>query len=280
MSTIQTFHQLSAKCSQQTAMTYSTSFYSAIQLLDPSLRQPIYDIYGLVRYADEIVDSFHEYDKAKLLVEFKLDCFKAIEQKISLHPILHRFQICFHQYHIDKQLVEAFFESMEMDLGITKHNQYSYERYIYGSAEAVGLICLTIFCNGNATLLNQLKPAAKSLGAAFQKVNFLRDIKTDQQALHRCYFPNLDFNNINNQEKLSIEKEIQKDFNQALIGIKQLPLNCRLGVYVAYRYYYSLFKKIQSTSHQRILQKRIRIANIWKFFILTKAGIRHQLNLI
>jgi phytoene synthase len=243
------------------------------------LRQPIFDIYGFVRFADEIVDTFHDYDKAALLHQFKLDTYQAIAQGISMNPILHRFQLTFNKYKIDVALLDAFLLSMEMDLSKQQYDVNTYNTYIYGSAEVVGLMCLYIFCEGNHAQFEELKPSARSLGAAFQKVNFLRDIKADFEGLDRMYFPNCDFSKFTQQDKDQIEEDIQNDFSMALTGIKHLPLKARFGVYVAFKYYYSLFKKIKKVHPHSILKTRIRIPDYGKIFILAKASIRSQLNL-
>ena len=274
------FHEVSQLCSRKTTEKYSTSFSSAIRLLHADLRQPVYNIYGFVRLADEIVDTFHAHDKEQLLQEFKKQTYEAIERKISLNPILQSFQLTVNAYQIDLALIEAFFHSMEMDLDRKVYTQNSYHEYIYGSAEVVGLMCLYIFCKGDLTKYEQLRPAAQSLGAAFQKVNFLRDIKADFEGLDRVYFPNCDFNHFTEKDKLAIEEDIQKDFENALEGIKALPLQCRFGVYVAYKYYYSLFKKIKKTKHHAILKTRIRIPDYGKVVILAKAKLRSQLNFL
>jgi phytoene/squalene synthetase len=279
MSTFQLYDQVTATASRQTTIMYSSSFSSAIKLLHADLRQPIYDVYGLVRFADEIVDTFHDYDKATLLANFKKDTYTAIEQGVSLNPILHRFQITFRKYNIGIDLVEAFFNSMEMDLSNQTYTVDSYQKYIYGSAEVVGLMCLHIFCDGDNAQFEALKPSAQRLGAAFQKVNFLRDIKADFEGLSRLYFPNCDFTNFKKEDKILIEQDIQSDFAAALEGIKNLPLKARFGVYVAYKYYYSLYKKIKKTKHHSILKMRIRIPDYRKVLILANAGIRSQLNL-
>jgi phytoene/squalene synthetase len=280
MSTFQLYNQVTAETSKQTTLMYSSSFSSAIKLLHEDLRQPIYDVYGLVRYADEIVDTFHDFDKAKLLAQFKIDTYNAIEQGISLNPILHRFQLTFRKYNIGQDLVEAFFNSMEMDLSKQDYDAAAYQNYIYGSAEVVGLMCLHIFCDGNKEKYEQLRSSAQSLGAAFQKVNFLRDIKADFEGLERMYFPNCDFTNFKPEDKQQIEADIQADFSAALKGIKLLPIKARFGVYVAYKYYYTLYKKIRKTQHDSILHTRIRIPDYGKLFILAKAKIRSQLNLL
>ena len=279
MSTFQLYNQVTAETSKQTTLMYSSSFSSAIKLLHEDLRQHIYDVYGLVRYADEIVDTFHDFDKAKLLAQFKIDTYNAIEQGISLNPILHRFQLTFRKYNIGQDLVEAFFNSMEMDLSKQDYDAAAYQNYIYGSAEVVGLMCLHIFCDGNKEKYEQLRSSAQSLGAAFQKVNFLRD-KADFEGLERMYFPNCDFTNFKPEDKQQIEADIQADFSAALKGIKLLPIKARFGVYVAYKYYYTLYKKIRKTQHDSILHTRIRIPDYGKLFILAKAKIRSQLNLL
>jgi len=259
---------------------YSTSFSSAIKLLHKDLRTPIYNIYGLVRFADEIVDTFHDYDKKELLAEFKQETYSAIDRGVSLNPVLHSFQLTVNEFKIDRDLVEAFFKSMEWDLSKDKYDAAGYAAYIYGSAEVVGLMCLYVFCEGDQTAYDQLKPAAQALGAAFQKVNFLRDVKTDYQQLNRTYFPGMDFKNFTGAMKLQIETEIEEDFAKAYAGILQLPVKARFGVYVAYKYYLSLFRKIKKVQPAKILDQRIRIPNYLKAFILAKAGIRTQFNLL
>ena len=274
------FHEVSQDCSRITTEKYSTSFSSAIRLLHKDLRTPICNIYGFVRFADEIVDTFHGYDKAMLFEEFKKATYDAIERGISLNPILHSFQMTVNQYKIDHALIDAFLYSMELDLGKHTYDRAGYETYIYGSAEVVGLMCLYIFCEGNQVQYDALKPAAKSLGSAFQKVNFLRDVKADFEGLDRMYFPDCDFANFTQADKLAIEQDIQKDFDEAYAGILNLPIKARFGVYVAYKYYLSLFKKIQRLEPAHILESRIRIPDYGKAFILAKAGIRSQLNIM
>ena len=274
------FHEVSQDCSRITTEKYSTSFSSAIRLLHKDLRTPICNIYGFVRFADEIVDTFHGYDKAMLFEEFKKETYDAIERGISLNPILHSFQMTVNQYKIDHALIDAFLYSMELDLGKHTYDRAGYETYIYGSAEVVGLMCLYIFCAGNQAQYDALKPAAKSLGSAFQKVNFLRDVKADFEGLDRMYFPDCDFANFTQADKLAIEQDIQKDFDEAYAGILNLPIKARFGVYVAYKYYLSLFKKIQRLEPAHILESRIRIPDYGKAFILAKAGIRSQLNIM
>lgn len=274
------FHQVSQQCSKITTQQYSTSFCSAIRLLHTDLQTPIFNIYGVVRFADEIVDTFHDYPQENLLQQFRQETFDSIKRGISLNPILHSFQLTVNQYGIDLQLIEAFFKSMELDLHKQQYDQAGYEDYIYGSAEVVGLMCLYIFCEGNEGLYQQLKPYARSLGAAFQKVNFLRDLKADYMGLNRVYFPGCDFRNFTAAQKSCIESDIQNDFDNAYKGIVQLPLKARFGVYVAYKYYLSLFKKIKKVEPEAIMQQRIRIPNFRKMYIVAKAGVRSQFNIL
>ena len=273
------FNELCEQCSRTTTEKYSSSFSSAIKLLHSDLRAPIYNIYGFVRFADEIVDTFHQYQKEELLLEFRKETYAAIARGISLNPILHSFQSTVRGYLISTELIEAFFSSMEMDLGKTEYNTKGYRKYIYGSAEVVGLMCLYIFCEGNEDQYRKLKPAARSLGAAFQKVNFLRDVKADYEQLNRTYFPGVDFRNFTSSMKNQIEKDIAKDFRDAYRGILELPAKARFGVYVAYKYYLSLFEKIKKTKPTRILEQRISIPKYGKIYILAKAGLRSQFNL-
>jgi len=274
------FHKVSERCSRDTTEQYSTSFFSAIGLLHKDLRQPVCNIYGFVRFADEIVDTFHEYDKAALLAQFKQETYEAISRGISLNPILNSFQRTVNEYGIDPQLIDAFFRSMEMDLSNTSYNCDGYVEYIYGSAETVGLMCLYVFCEGNTEKYEKLKTPARSLGAAFQKVNFLRDVKSDYKGLNRTYFPGCDFTNFTGSQKKKIEEDIQFDFNDAYKGILRLPVKARFGVYVAYKYYLSLFKKIRKVQPARILDHRIRIPNYSKAFIIIRAGVKNRLKLI
>ncbi len=274
------YDTVSEECSRLTTERYSTSFSSAIRLLHRDLRTPICNIYGLVRFADEIVDTFHGYDKADLLARFKSDAYTAINEGISLNPILHSFQLTVNQYGIDHELIEAFFRSMEFDLDKTEYDQMGYEEYIYGSAEVVGLMCLYVFCEGNKQEYEDLRPYARSLGAAFQKVNFLRDVKADYQQLNRVYFPGVDFQHFTPAMKQKIEEDIAKDFHHAYIGITKLPLKARFGVYLAYKYYLSLFRKIRKMHPQRILEERIRIPNYAKAWVAAKAVVRTQLNML
>lgn len=280
MTNMQLFYDVSQDCSRNVTEKYSTSFSSSIKLLGKSIQQPIFNIYGFVRFADEIVDTFHDYDKQTLLTEFKEATYQAIERKISLNPILQSFQSTVNEYNIDLGLIDAFLHSMELDLGKQNYDKAGYEEYIYGSAEVVGLMCLYVFCNGDKSLYEELKPGARSLGAAFQKVNFLRDLKADYDGLKRVYFPSCDFENFSKCDKQAIESDIQKDFDAAYVSILKLPLNARFGVYVAYKYYLSLFKKIKNLQPQSIMQQRVRIPDYSKALIVAKAGIRLQLNLL
>jgi phytoene/squalene synthetase len=278
--TIELFHQVSYECSRSVTLRYSTSFSSAIKLLHRDLRQPVFNIYGFVRFADEIVDTFHGYDKQKLLQQFKTETFDAIRRGISLNPILNSFQQTVNEYGIDHHLIHAFFSSMESDLTQNCYDRQGYEEYIYGSAEVVGLMCLYVFCAGNKAQYEKLKAPARALGAAFQKVNFLRDIKADFVDLSRIYFPGCDFHNFTEEDKLQIQEDIESDFREAYNGILGLPIKAKFGVYVAYKYYYSLFKKIKQIEPRFILQKRIRIPNYHKAFIVIRASVKNRLNLI
>lgn len=262
------FDRVSAACSKLTTKAYSTSFSLGIQLLADKLHEPIYGIYGFVRFADEIVDSFHEYPKAALLHDFREQTYRAIKDRISLNPILNSFQQVVHRYHIEQELVDTFLDSMEMDLHQHFYSRSIYEKYILGSAEVVGLMCLRVFTDGNHALYEQLKFPAMKLGAAFQKVNFLRDVRTDSQELGRHYFPQVNLNNFSCEDKAAIEAEIASDFNDALSGIKALPLSSRKGVYLAYAYYRVLFNKIRSLPPQKIMTERIRVANSHKIGIM------------
>ncbi|HYM94665.1 MAG TPA: squalene/phytoene synthase family protein [Chitinophagaceae bacterium] len=277
---LQLFHTVSQDCSRIVTEKYSTSFASAIRLLHRSIRTPIYNIYGFVRFADEVVDTFHEQDQAVLMKELKTETYNAFERRLSLNPILNSFQQTVHEYKIDITLVEAFFRSMELDLTKKKYNHEEYSHYVYGSAESVGLMCLTVFCEGDEELYEKLKTPAQTLGSAFQKVNFLRDLKADYTGLSRVYFPECDFDNFTISDKQEIESEIQKEFDFASQGILQLPVKARFGVYVAYKYYLSLFKKIKKTEPAKILEERIRIPDYHKALILFNAGIKNQLRLI
>lgn len=259
---------------------YSTSFSKGIAAFHPRFRYPIYSIYGFVRFADEIVDTFHTQDKQKLLDDFEKEAFDAIEKKISLNPILQSFQITVNHYQIDRELIRCFLKSMQMDIDKAAFTETEYAQYIHGSAEVIGLMCLRVFCESDDKLYNQLAPSAKRLGSALQKINFLRDIKADHKERSRIYFPGISFEVFNDQTKKQIEGDIQHDFEEGFKGIKALPHDARLGVYIAYQYYLSLFKKIVNTSAETILQKRIRISNSSKALLYYKAVLRHKLGLI
>lgn len=277
---LQLFHQTSENCSRIVTENYSTSFSSAIQMLHKDLRRPIYNIYGFVRLADEIVDTFHDHDKRTLLEQFRRETFDAIDRGISLNPVLNSFQLTVNEFQVDHKLIHAFFHSMEMDLEKRSYDAEGYKEYIYGSAEVVGLMCLYVFCEGNKERYQELEPGARALGAAFQKVNFLRDIRADYNGLSRVYFPGCDFNNFTEADKQQIEEDIENDFRQAYAAIAQLPLKARFGVYVAYKYYLSLFKKIKRMKPARVLQARIRIPNYRKAMIVFRAGVKNQLGLV
>ncbi|HET8860333.1 phytoene/squalene synthase family protein [Marivirga sp.] len=272
------FNQTTFECSKLITNRYSTSFSLGIKSLDKKFHYPIYAVYGFVRYADEIVDTFHEKDKAALLKDFKAQTYEAIENQISLNPVLHCFQMVVNEFQIDHSLIEAFLHSMEMDLLDIDYEQSSYEEYIYGSAEVVGLMCLKIFCEGDENEYQRLLPSGKSLGSAFQKVNFLRDIKSDYHERGRVYFPGVDFNDFSVSHKEKIEADIQKDFDHAYQGIVQLPRGARWGVYLAYTYYLKLFDKIKRFPPNKILEERVRVPDSKKLFLLLGSYVKHQFN--
>ncbi len=263
-----------------TTRSYSTSFSLGIYCLAKKFHQPVYAIYGFVRFADEIVDSFHGYDKELLLKEFRQETVKAIDRNISLNPVLNSFQAVVHAYGIEMELVDSFLNSMETDLRKDSHNSDSYKGYIYGSAEVVGLMCLRVFTENNTARYLALKPAARSLGAAFQKVNFLRDLKSDVEVLGRVYFPGLNPGNFDVPDKQEIERDIEADFKAALEGIRSLPAGSRFGVYVAYIYYRQLFNKIRNIPPGRIMNERVRIPNHEKMLLLVASYLRHRFKLI
>lgn len=277
---VELFDKTTFECSKLITKRYSTSFTLGIRTLSKKFHYPVYAIYGFVRFADEIVDTFHTHDKKKLLEEFKEETYKAIAQKISFNPVLHSFQLVVNQYNIDHELIAAFLKSMEMDLDKKVYSQEGYQEYIYGSAEVVGLMCLRVFCEGDEKLYQSLKAPAKSLGSAFQKVNFLRDLKSDFDDRGRVYFPGVDFNNFSKDTKTLIELDIQKDFDDAYQGILRLPEGSKLGVYLAYIYYLKLFKKIKNTSEELIQKERIRIPDGIKFTLLLQTYVRHRLNFL
>ena len=274
------FDEVSIKTSKIVTKKYSTSFSLGIRFLNKNFRKSIYSIYGFVRFADEIVDSFHKYDKQILLSEFTRDTHLSIERKISLNPILNSFQAVVNKYNIEKDLIDSFLSSMEMDLNKKAHSEESYKKYILGSAEAVGLMCLRVFTENNNGLYNELKPFAMSLGSAFQKINFLRDLNADYIGMGRIYFPNINIEELNQESKLDIENDIELDFEEGLIGIRKLPKKSRLGVYVAYIYYRSLFNKIKKLQPQSILEQRIRIPNSQKIVLFAGSYLRNSLNLL
>lgn len=268
------------ECSKIITRQYSTSFSLGIKAFNKRFRYPIYAIYGFVRYADEIVDTFHHQDKAALIADFRRQTFEAIAQRISMNPVLHSFQETVNKYGIETHLIDAFLVSMEMDLDKTQYSDDSYQEYIYGSAEVVGLMCLRVFCEGNTALYDALLPQARSLGSAFQKINFLRDIRSDYEERGRTYFPKVDFADFTDQNKEAILTDIKLDFDDAFNGIKNLPSGTRLGVYVAYVYYLQLFKKIKNTPARQIAQKRIRVSDTRKMVLFLQAVIQNKLNAI
>jgi phytoene/squalene synthetase len=275
------FDQSSFSISKKVTHVYSTSFSLACRLLSSKIRPAIYAIYGFVRYADEIVDSFHEYEQEELLHEFEKNYYLAYKRGISLNPVLHSFQSVVKEYGIDDHLIQAFLKSMKTDLNKKEYFTYEeFKEYIYGSADVVGLMCLKVFVNGDDQAYERLKPTAMRLGSAFQKVNFLRDIKDDMSRLERSYFPNIDFKNLEPESKQAIIEEIEADFDFAYEGIKQLPIESRLGVYTAYRYYRKLLSKLKKTEASRIMKTRIRVSDPVKFIILGKSMLRHQFNLL
>ncbi len=274
------FDQVSIRCSRLTTKAYSTSFSLGIRCLEPGLRDPIYAIYGFVRFADEIVDTFHEFDKAELLEKFRAETYAAIHQKISLNPILNSFQHTVNKFKIDESLIEQFLHSMKMDLLKKEYDEKTFREYILGSAEVVGLMCLKVFVEGDCALYEKLKPYAMSLGSAFQKINFLRDLNEDYVLMGRQYFPGIDLENFTDDTKGQIEESIAADFHHAYVGIKQLPRKARFGVYIAYVYYLALFKKIRNTPSHLVLKSRIRIPNPHKAQLLAYSYLKHQFNLI
>ena len=275
------FDQVSESCSRIVTESYSTSFTLATKMLDSSIRQDIYNIYGFVRFADEIVDSFHNYDKKELLNLFEKDLKKSIEDKISLNPILNSFQKTIHNYQIDYELIDSFLNSMKLDLDKKKYlTKKEFDQYVYGSADVVGLMCLKVFVKGNKNQYNDLRPYAMSLGSAFQKVNFLRDLKADHDGLNRSYFPNLNIDEFDEPSKKIILNEIDKDFRHALKGIFKLPSSARFGVYTAYKYYLKLLNKLRKTHPLKIKSSRIRVPNYQKVNVLARSYVRYRLNIL
>jgi phytoene synthase len=280
MNTIALYDKVCLKASRHTTYSYSTSFSLGIRSLNKRFHAPIHAIYGFVRFADEIVDTFHGFDKAALLARFRADTYRAIEEVISLNPILHSFQRVVNEFRIERELYDTFLDSMAIDLTDTAHDQRSYDTYILGSAEVVGLMCLRVFCEGDEALYQKLKPAAMKLGAAFQKVNFLRDLKDDYQNLGRTYFPGIDLGEWNEATKRSIEADIQADLDTALVGIRELPKGARFGVYMAYIYYVALFRKIQALPASQIMAVRVRVRNRRKLALLTTSYLRHSFGML
>jgi len=275
------FDEVSEICSKVVTQSYSTSFSLATKMLSNSIRNDIYNIYGFVRFADEIVDSFHNYNKKELLDKFENELYYALENKISLNPILNSFQKTVHKYNIDFELIQSFMKSMRWDLNKKKYlNKTEFNDYIYGSADVVGLMCLKVFVKGNKSMYNDLRPYAMALGSAFQKVNFLRDLKDDHIGLNRSYFPNLNFDNFDEDAKNVILKEIDDDFKKAVVGIFKLPNSARFGVYTAYKYYLKLLNKLRATPPIKIKSTRIRVPNYQKMNVLARSYVRYRLNIL
>ena len=274
------FDTLSATCSRETTRLYSTSFSLGIFFFKKEVRNPIHAIYGFVRLADEIVDSFHDYPKSLMLAELKADTFTAIERGISVNPVINSFQQVVNQFGIKHHLITQFLNSMEMDLGEQVYTHEKYEEYVMGSAQVVGLMCLQVFINGNEEEFERLKIPAMKLGSAFQKVNFLRDVNADYQELNRTYFPDVNLSVFSDANKRAIEDDILKELNEALNGIRQLPRSCRKGVYLAYVYYKQLFRKIAKVPAERVMSERIRVSNGHKFYLMFDSLIRYKLNVL
>ena len=275
------FDKVSQDCSKSVTNSYSTSFSLATKMLSKSIRQDIYNIYGFVRFADEIVDTFHDYNKKELLNRFIDELNYSLKNKISTNPILNSFQSTVNKYKIDYKLIDSFLKSMKMDLKKVKYNtEKEYKEYIYGSADVVGLMCLKVFLSGNEKSFKKLKPNAMALGSAFQKVNFLRDFNADFHGLNRIYFPNLDFKNFNEKSKKIIMDDIENDFKKALNGIYELPNNSKFGVYAAYKYYKRLLNKLKRTSHLKIKNERVRVPNYQKVDVLARSYVRYRLNIL
>ena len=270
------FDKVSRASSEMVTRLYSTSFSVGTRMLGREYRDPIYGVYGFVRFADEIVDTFHDYDKEKLLNKFRNDTYTAIEEGISLNPILNSFQHVVNEYNIDRELIDTFLDSMEMDLQKQDYSRKEFDQYVLGSAEVVGLMCLMIFCDGDKRKYTELKPCAMRLGAAYQKINFLRDLKADFKGMQRSYFPGVDLKNFSDKDKEVVEREIEKDFRAGLLGIKVLPQQVKFGVYLSYTYFYTLFRKIRKTPATVLLQKRIRIPNMKKYMLIIKTWLRFK----
>ena len=276
----QLYSDVCIECAQHVTRRYSTSFSMGIRLFEEQIRDPIYAIYGFVRFADEIVDTFHDHDKKSLLDEFREDTYRAIDRRLSLNPILQAFQETVHAYSIERELIDAFLYSMELDIENRTYERALYDTYIYGSAEVVGLMCLRVFCHAKPEEYDELCAPAKRLGAAFQKVNFLRDISSDFHDRGRVYFPGVEFTSFSRAQKAEIEREIADDFEAALIGIKALPRGSRLGVHIAYLYFKDLLARIQRTDVERISTTRVRVPNTAKLSLMLGSAVKHRLNLI
>ena len=274
------FNKVSVECSRLVTKTYSTSFSMAVKTLGPSIRNAIYSIYGFVRFADEIVDTFHDFDKEKLINDFEHDYYKGLEEGISLNPILNAFQLTAIKYNINDELIQAFLKSMKQDLHKVDYTSAEFNNYIYGSADVVGLMCLKVFVNGDEKRYDELKKSAMSLGSAFQKVNFLRDLKDDVEMLNRSYFPGVNILNLDQNSKINIINEIEEDFKLAFDGIKRLPKEAKFGVYMAYVYYRCLLNKLKRTPSNEILNTRVRVSNPHKFGLLAKSFVTYKLNLL
>lgn len=275
------FDTVSYHCSKIVTQQYSTSFALATRMLAPSIRKDIYNIYGFVRFADEIVDTFHDYDRRDLFDRFERELNQSLEQRISLNPILNAFQHTYHQYAIPESLVRSFMKSMRMDLDkAVYYTEQEFREYIYGSADVVGLMCLRVFVQGDDARYDELRESAMALGSAFQKVNFLRDLKADYEYLNRSYFPNTNFKELDEPAKAKIIDDIKADFEKGYRGIGQLPNAARFGVYTAYRYYYKLLQKLQDTPSVQLKQERIRVANFQKFGLLARSYVTYKLNLV
>ncbi|MCB0621565.1 MAG: phytoene/squalene synthase family protein [Saprospiraceae bacterium] len=277
---LELYSQVCQECSQLITNRYSTSFSMGIRVFDQRFRAPICAIYGFVRFADEIVDTFHEYRKDDLLSRFREETYQAIDEGISLNPVLHAFQETVRQYGIERELIDAFLDSMQMDLHFHTYEDALYKQYIYGSAEVVGLMCLRVFCEGDEGLYQRLKSPACSLGSAFQKINFLRDMKSDYDERGRVYFPGVDFARFTQADKAQIEEDIKRDFDDAYLGILQLPKGARFGVYLAYVYYLNLFQKIKRSTPAKVQQERIRVKDSKKVYLLFQSALRNSLNML
>ncbi len=274
------YQKVCQECSEHITKRYSTSFSMGIRAFDTKLRAPIYAIYGFVRFADEIVDTFHDFDKDTLLRRFRADTYTAIDERISLNPVLHSFQEVVHKYQIERALIDSFLDSMEMDLHFSKYHDDLYKQYIYGSAEVVGLMCLRVFTEYNDADYQRLKGGACALGSAFQKINFLRDMKSDFDERGRVYFPGIDFNHFDDEQKRNIEADIKADFDAGYAGILNLPKSARFGVYLAYIYYINLFEKIKKANVERVQQERIRVSSRRKVYLLCSSALKSSLNMI